>query len=104
MLRDALLVAGKDLRIERRSRVTTNQVAPFAVVVPGLFAFALDPGWGLLPVAAPVLLSATRAWEVALGTGGAGDGAGPWLRLLVIFAVVYVAFGVVAFGALLEEA
>ena len=43
MLRDALLVAGKDLRIERRSRVTTNQVAPFAVVVLVLFAFALDP-------------------------------------------------------------
>ena len=57
----------------------------------------------LLPVAAPVLLSATRAWEVALGTGGGADGAGPWLRLLFIFAVVYVAFGVVAFGALLEE-
>ena len=224
MWRDALLVAGKDLRIERRSRVTTNQVAPFAVVVLVLFAFALDPDRGvltraaaglfwvsvlfcavlavqrsfsveaadgardglrlsgldpagvflgkagavaaqlvvlealltagvvllygtdlkggvvlfatcaaatvglaaagtvygvlsaglrvretllpllLLPVAAPVLLSATRAWEAALGTGGGVGGAGPWLRLLVVFAVVYVAFGVVAFGALLEEA
>ena len=30
VFRDAALVAGKDLRIEWRSRVTTNQVAPFA--------------------------------------------------------------------------
>ena len=38
-----LLVAGKDLRVELRSRVTTNQVAPFALLVLVLFAFALDP-------------------------------------------------------------
>ena len=31
MWRDAVLVAGKDLRVEVRSRVATNQVAPFAV-------------------------------------------------------------------------
>ncbi len=43
MWRDALLVAGKDLRIEMRSRVVLNQVTPFAVVVLGLFAFALGP-------------------------------------------------------------
>lgn len=48
MWRDALLVAGKDLRVELRSRVTTNQVAPFALVVLVLFAFALDPGRGVL--------------------------------------------------------
>jgi heme exporter protein B len=42
--RDALLVAGKDLRIEMRSRVATNQVLPFAVLVLILFAFALGPG------------------------------------------------------------
>lgn len=48
MFRDALLVAGKDLRIELRSRVTTNQVAPFAVLVLVLFAFALDPDRGVL--------------------------------------------------------
>ena len=42
MLRDAALVAGKDLRLELRSRVTTNQVAPFALLVLVLFAFALD--------------------------------------------------------------
>jgi len=48
MWRDALLVAGKDLRVELRSRVATNQVAPFALAVLVLFAFALDPNRGLL--------------------------------------------------------
>lgn len=220
MLHDALLVAGKDLRIEVRSRVTLQQVGPFAVVVLFLFAFAFDanhalltvaaPGlfwvavlfsavlavqrsfavesadggrdglrlsgldpagiflgkaaavivellalevllaagvailfsaqlkglvvllgtcalatvglaaagtiYGvvaasvgvketllpllLLPVTAPVLLSATKAWQAALtGSGGAGS----WLRLLGVFAAVYVAAGVLAFGPILEE-
>src|SRR5687768_16788476 len=48
MWRDALLVAGKDLRVERRSRVTTNQVVPFAVLVLLLFGVALDPDRGIL--------------------------------------------------------
>lgn len=222
MWHDAALVAGKDLRIEARSRVTLNQVAPFAVLVLVLFAFALDPDRGvltrtapglfwvavlfsgllatqrsyavesadagrdglrlsgldpagiflgkaaavalelaalevllglgivvlysaelhgplllmltclaataglaaagtvygvlaaglrvretllpllLLPVVAPVLLAATRAWEAAL-SGAPGDG-WPWLRLLAVFAVIYVAAGVIAYGPLLEEA
>ena len=38
----ARLVAGKDLRIERRSRVALNQVLPFAGVTMVMFAFALD--------------------------------------------------------------
>jgi heme exporter protein B len=40
--RIAVLVARKDLRIERRSRVVTNQVLPFAALTMVLFAFALD--------------------------------------------------------------
>ena len=40
MWRDAALVAGRDLRVELRSRVNTNQVAPFSVLVLILFAFA----------------------------------------------------------------
>ncbi|MCU1483355.1 MAG: ABC-type transport system involved in cytochrome c biosis, permease component [Actinomycetia bacterium] len=224
MWRDALLVLGKDLRIERRSKVALNQVAPFAVLILVLFAFALDPdrdvlvraaaglfwvavllssllavqrssgveaadgvadaqrlsgldpagiflgkaaavavqlaglevilgigvvllydvhlrGIGtlvatclvatvglaaagtlygvlaaglrvretllpllLLPVVAPVLIAATRASESAL-TGLASEVApADWLRLLAVFAVVYVAFGVVAYGSLMEEA
>jgi heme exporter protein B len=219
--RDAALVAGKDLRIEARSRVATNQVAPFAVLVLLLFGFALDPDRGvltraaaglfwvavlfsallsvqrsfalesadggrdglrlsgldpagiflgkalavavqllaleallipgvailfnarlsgsplllltclvatvglaaagtaygvltaglrvretllpllLLPVLAPVLLGATRAWESALGTSV--DDGWQWLQLLGVFAVLYLAFGILAFGSLLEE-
>lgn len=223
MWRDALLVAGKDLRIEARSRVATNQVAPFAVLVLILFAFALDPDRGvlvraaaglfwvavllsavlavqrsrsvesadgtadalrlsgldpagiflgkavavavellalelvlgvgvivlygvdparyvllaatagaatlglaaagtlygalaggsrvhetllpllLLPAVAPVLIAATRASEVALGTAAVATTAADWVSLLAVLAVVYVAFGVVAFGPLMEE-
>ena len=42
VFRIARLVAAKDLRIERRSRVVINQVLPFAALVMVLFAFALD--------------------------------------------------------------
>ena len=38
----ARAVAAKDLRIELRSRVVTNQVVPFAGLVMVMFAFALD--------------------------------------------------------------
>lgn len=223
MWRDAALIAAKDLRIELRSRVGTQQVAPFALVVLVLFAFAFDadhsllhraaPGlfwvavlfaavlavqrsfalesadggrdrlrlsgmdpagiflgkagavaaqllalqvllaagvtllysarlagvlvlvstsvvatvglaaagtvYGvvvtavgasetllpllLLPVVAPVLLCATKAWQAALDPGAGGDALG-WLRLLAVFAVVYVVAGIVAFGPLVEEA
>ena len=219
-MRDARLVAAKDLRVEVRSRVATNQVLPFALLVLILFAFALDPDRGVLarasaglfwvtvlfaavlaiqrsfaleaddardalrlsgldeagiflgkaaavavqlvmleavlavgvavlygvalrdvallalvcvlatvgvaaagivygavaaglrvretllpllvlPVLAPVLLAATRASEAALG--GTAVDAWPWVRLLAVFATIYTAFGVVAFGPLLEE-
>jgi len=40
--RIARLIAAKDLRIELRSRVVTNQVLPFAALVMVMFAFALD--------------------------------------------------------------
>ena len=222
MWRDALVIAGRDLRIERRSRVVTNQVLPFALLVLVLFAFALDPDRGVLaraaaglfwvavlfsallaiqrsfaleasdeardglrlsgldpagiflgkalavaaqlvvlealltigiavfygselqgplllattavlatvgiaaagtlygvlaaglrvretllpllvlPVVAPVLLASTRAWEAGL-QGVPGEG-WSWLRILGVFAVVYVAIGIAAFGALLEDA
>ena len=221
MWRDAMVILGRDLRIERRSRVVTNQVLPFALLVLVLFAFALDPDRGVLarasaglfwvavlfsallavqrsfaveasdeardglrlsgldpagiflgkalavavqlvlleivltlgvvvlygsdldgpvllavtcvlataglaaagtvygviaaglrvretllpllvlPVMAPVLLAATRAWEAGLA-GVPGEG-WSWLRILGVFAVVYVAIGIAAFGALLED-
>ena len=221
MFRDAALVAGKDLRVEFRSRVATNQVAPYALLVLIVFAFALDPDRGfltkaapglfwvavvfstllaiqrsfaieavdggrdalrlsgldpagifigkaaavglqlallevflgvgvvvlynaplggavllattcvlatvglatagtvfgvlvgglrvrdtllpllLLPVLAPLVLGATRATEYALA-GTPTDG-WPWVQLLAVFAAVYTAFGIVAFGPLMEE-
>jgi heme exporter protein B len=55
VLRDAALIAGKDLRIELRSRVALNQVLPLAVLLLVLFAFALDPDSGLLVRATPGL-------------------------------------------------
>lgn len=223
MWRDALLVAGKDLRIERRSRVALQQVVPFAVLVIVLFAFALDPDRGvlaraaaglfwvavlfsallavqrsqavesadgvrdatrlagldpagiflgkamavaaellvlevvlgagvvvlydvevdgvgvlaatalaataglaaagslygalaaglrvretllpllLLPVVAPVLIAATRASESALTDTSFEVSSGDWLGLLGVFAALYVAFGLAAYGALLED-
>ena len=54
-----------------------------------------------LPVAAPVLLAGTRAWQAAMGIG-AGSAGDPWLRLLLVFAAVYLALGVVIFGPLQE--
>ncbi|MFP5318400.1 MAG: heme exporter protein CcmB [Acidimicrobiia bacterium] len=224
MFRDAALVAGKDLRIEARSRVATNQVLPFAFLVLILFAFALDADRGrlasvaaglfwvtvlfsgllavqrsfaleagddardalrlsgldgagiflgkagavaaqllalevvlaagvvvlydvditgvaffalvcvlatagiaasgtvygavaaglrvretllpllVLPVLAPLLLGAARASEAVMGaTSTTLADAWPWVRLLAVFSTIYVAFGIVAFGPLLEE-
>jgi heme exporter protein B len=220
MLSDAFIVAGKDLRIELRSKIVLNQVAPFAACVLLLFGFALGPGratlepaapglfwvavllsallavhrsmsiesdddardglrlsgldpggiflgkafavaaqllvlevaltigiavfygtrltgafvlisacllaslgiaaagtiYGIaahgtraretllpllfLPVVAPVLLAGTKAWQEALASPGAGAG---WLVVLGIFAVVYIAVGIVAFEPLLED-
>jgi heme exporter protein B len=55
MWRDAVLIGGKDLRIELRSRVTTTQVAPYAVLVLLLFGFAFDQDQALLTKASPGL-------------------------------------------------
>ena len=223
MWHDAALVAGKDLRIELRSRIALQQVGPFGVLVLVLFAFALDPDRGiltraapglfwvavlfsallavqrslavesaegvrdairlsgldpagiflgkaaavavqllvleivlgvgvvllydvevdgvgtlvatalaataglaaagslygalaaglrvretllpllLLPVVAPVLIAATRASEAALSGTSFEVSAGDWLGLLAVFAVLYIAFGLLAYGPLLED-
>lgn len=55
MWRDAVLVAGKDLRIEGRAKVAFNQVGPYALVVLLLFGFAFDQDRPLLVQAAPGL-------------------------------------------------
>lgn len=86
MFRDAALIAGKDLRLEARARVALNQVAPFALLVLVLFAFALDPDRGVLDRATPglywtaVLLSALLAVQRAFSVEAA-DGVRDGLRL-----------------------
>ncbi|HVX23501.1 MAG TPA: heme exporter protein CcmB [Acidimicrobiales bacterium] len=68
MWRDALLVAGKDLRIEARSRVALWQVLPFALLVLVLFAFALGPGPSALKAAAPGLFWLAVLFSTVLAT------------------------------------
>jgi heme exporter protein B len=86
MFRDARLVAAKDLRLEWRSKVTLAQVAPFALLVLILFAFALDPDRGVLERATPglfwlaVVFSAVMAVQRAFALEAA-DGVRDALRL-----------------------
>jgi len=68
-LRDALLVAAKDLRIERRSRIALQQIIPFGGVVVMLFAFALDSDRTLLHQAAPGLFWAAVLLALLLAVG-----------------------------------
>src|SRR5580698_4946457 len=83
MWREAALVAGKDLRIEARSRVALWPVVPFAVLVLILLAFAIGPDAAPLKHAAPgifwiaVLFSTVLAIQrsVAIESGeGTRDG------------------------------
>jgi heme exporter protein B len=55
----------------------------------------------LVPVLAPVLLAASRAFETALGV--TADGAWNWVGFLLVVAAVYLAAGMTAFGTLMED-
>ncbi len=55
----------------------------------------------LFPIVAPVLLSATKAWEYGLQSH-LGDFV-PWLELIVAFSLVYLIIGLLVFGTVLEE-
>jgi heme exporter protein B len=66
VIRDAWLVAAKDLRLERRSKIGIAQVLPFAVLVLLLFAFALDPDRGVLVQATPGLFWVTVLFSAVL--------------------------------------
>ena len=86
MWHDALLIAGKDLRIEARSRVALWQVLPFALLVLILFAFALGPGPGELKAAAPGLFWVAVLFSTVLATQRSfaiesGEGTRDGLRL-----------------------
>ena len=86
MWRDALVVAGKDLRIEARSRVALWQVLPFSLLALILFAFALGPGPDTLRSAAPglfwlaVLFSSVLATQRSFAIE-AGEGTRDGMRL-----------------------
>lgn len=76
--RIARLVAAKDLRIERRSRVVLNQVLPFAAVTMLMFAFALDatnvlervaPGLVWLATLFSLLVLIQRAFSIEADDG-----------------------------------
>ncbi len=67
--REVALVAGKDLRIEARSRVVLQQILPFGLIVLLLFAFALDPDRGVLQRVAPGLFWVTVLLAVLLAVG-----------------------------------
>ena len=56
----------------------------------------------LLPVVAPVLIAATRAFEDVLGTAAVNGWS--WVGLLAGFAAANVALGAVAYGPLMEDA
>jgi len=76
MLHDALLITGRDLRIEARSKVALWQVLPFAILALLLFAFALGPRSDLLAATAPglfwlaLLFSSILATQRALSIEG----------------------------------
>jgi heme exporter protein B len=86
MWRDTVLVAGKDLRIEARSRVGLSQVAPFGIVALVMFAFALGPDRSLMAKGAPglfwvaVLFCTVLATQRSVSVESA-DGARDGLRL-----------------------
>lgn len=79
MLRDAWLVARKDLLVEWRARVVTNQVAPFTLLILVLFGFALDadtvtlrntaPGLFWIAVLLIALLAIQRAVAIETADG-----------------------------------
>lgn len=79
MLAEVLLIAGKDLRIEKRSKIALNQVAPFAILIVVLFAFALNadrpalanftPGLYWIAVLLSSVLAVHRSVAVEAGEG-----------------------------------
>jgi heme exporter protein B len=86
MWAEILLIAGKDLRVERRSRVAINQVAPFAILVVVMFGFALEADRATLTNFTPglywitILLASILAIHRSVAIE-AGDGASEGLLL-----------------------
>jgi heme exporter protein B len=90
--------------------VVAGLVAGVAVAAAGTLYGALASGLGvretllpilLLPVLAPVLIGATRAYEDALGSAAVDGWA--WTGLLAVAALVLTVVGASAHGALVED-
>lgn len=90
--------------------VTAALAATIAVAAAGSLYGVLAVGLGvrdtilpmlLLPVLAPVLVAATRAFDDALGTAAVNGW--NWTGLLAVFAIVYVMVGAVAYAVVLED-
>ena len=108
------LIAAKDLRIERHSRVVTNQILPFAGVTMVMFGFALDssdvlervaPGLVWLATLFSLLVLVQRAFAIetddgaldALRVAGVDPAAIFWGKALAL-AVQLAALEVVLLG------
>ena len=92
--RVALLTARRDLQIEARSRVLTNQVLPFALIVLVMFAFALDsdavlqrvaPGLVWLAAVFSMLFMVSRAFSIETADGALDQLRSSGVSLSVIF-------------------
>ena len=93
----------------------TSVLATIGVVAPGIVLGAVASGQRVretllpllfLPVVAPVMIGATRAFEAALRPPAqqASSEGWRWCGLLGVFAVLYGALGLVVFEPLLEDA
>lgn len=114
MWRDAMLVCGKDLRIELRTRVLLWQVVPFGILTLLLFALALGPSTATLERGAPGLLWLALLFASVLATTRsagieAPEGTRASIRLLGLDAggvflgkVAALAVQLVAIAAVLE--
>jgi len=88
----------------------TCVVATIAIAAAGTLMGALVAGVRaretvlpilMLPVLAPVLLGATRAFDDALGSVAVNGWS--WLAMLVGFTAINITLGILAYGVLLEE-
>jgi heme exporter protein B len=118
----AQLIAAKDLRIERHSRVVVNQILPFAGVTMVMFGFALDssdvlervaPGLVWLATLFSLLVLVQRAFAIetddgaldALRVAGVDPAAIFWGKALALavqlagLEVVLLAAALVLYGA-----
>lgn len=90
--------------------VVASVLATASIVAPGTVYGALSSGLAardtllpllFLPVVAPVMIAATRAFEAAFD--GSLDEGWRWCGLLAVFAVAYIGLGAKLFEPLLED-